>query len=192
MGQDFCKKILKFLGFLLGCSILIVLLGFVMSFLWDVSRWELDYKANIADILNVFVTVILAFIVSWFLAKKQSVEKFEKELLINDLKDMETKAKGIINLYECNESESVSLDEVSLRLNTLLTSVRNFKQTCLLYYNEFSYSQLEDTSVAMYKSMTDMDGRSMNLHDVDLAGFQSLYDNFIRQTRICMRQISRL
>ena len=191
MGQNFYKEYLKFWSFLLVCSILICLLAFVMLFLWDISKWELDYKANIADILNVFVTVILAIIVSYFLAKKQSAEKFEKDLLISDLKEMEVKAKSIINLYEENTGV-IYVTEVSEALNTLMASMERFKNTCILYYDNFSYEQLEKSSRTMYRSMTNIDGESVNLCDVNLAEYQSLCNDFIIQTRGCMREISRL
>lgn len=186
MGQN----ILKIIFYIISFIILLCVLCFVIHYLCDVDKWELDYKANIADVFNIIVTIILAVLVSTFFARRQSVEKFEKEILIADLKEIESKVKLIQYSYEKNDT--LNLGSISTELNTVRTYIERFEMTYALYQNVSMLTKLKALHRNLYTIMTNVDNNIINTSEIDISQIQSSCNDFIIETRICMWKVNNL
>lgn len=186
MGQNILKILLGIIAFL----ILIIIIYFIIKYFCAVEKWELDYNANIADVMNIFVTIILAILVSSFFSRRQSVEKFEKELLISDLKEIESKVKILQNNYEKNEELSLSL--VSVELNTVKTYIDRFEKTFSLYQHAPLLNQLTGLHYELYTKMTSFDSDIINTRQININEIQNSCNKFILETRNCMWKINNM
>lgn len=186
MGQNILKIIFNIIAFV----VLLNILCFVIHYLSNVDKWELDYKANIADIFNIFATIILAVLVSTYFSRRQSAEKFEKEILISDLKEIELKVRSIQYSYEKNES--LSLGFVSTELNTIRTYIDRFENTYSLYQHAPLATNLKSLHMNLYTIMTNVDDDKIETNKIDIAEIQSFCNKFILETRDCMLKVNSL
>lgn len=69
-------------------SIILLLIGYWGAGLLH-TGWVFDYTVEPMDIINLIVTVVVSVYVAWYITKRLTEERFEKELVISDLKDIE-------------------------------------------------------------------------------------------------------
>lgn len=98
MGQNKITEILLSL-------ILIITVG--ISLLYGCNFWTTNWKfkneVELTDLINIIVTVSSAIGAAWFIAKKLSEDRFNKELTINDLKKIEEQIGNIIEIAVKND-----------------------------------------------------------------------------------------
>lgn len=186
MGQTIKKRILP--GFVLIATIIVLLylIFIIVSILGNVSSWEIDYKANIADILNTFVTALIAIWVSYFLYKIQSKERYEKEILISDVKDMENRVLYIQSRYDKESSFSVS--DITNDIDALRSLIDRLYSTLQLYNYNIN-SNIYDKHLKMFSIMTNIDAEVIDTSKVDKAELQRVCNDFIIESRKCMKQV---
>lgn len=187
MGQIIRKRI--FSGFVLIATVVILLylIFIIVSILGNVSSWEIDYKANIADILNTFVTVLIAVWVSYFLYKIQSKERYEKEILISDVKDMENRVLYIQNRYD--KEDSISVSDVTNDISALRSLIDRIYNTLHLYNFNIDINSIYEKHLNMFSIMTDIDAENIDTTKVDKLEIQRVCNDFIMESRKCMKQV---
>ena len=77
--------------------VVIVAVITVLSFGLLQTSWSYSYVVEPIDIINILVTVLVTIFVAWYVTKKLSEERFEKELIISDLKSIEECIKKILD-----------------------------------------------------------------------------------------------
>lgn len=118
MGQN---KITEFLLLL----ILIITAG--ISLLYGCNFWETNWKfkneVELTDLINIVVTVFSAIGAAWFIAKKLSEDRFNKKLIINDLKKIEEQIGCIIEIFVKNDTLTNEQQQEILNINSYLNSL---------------------------------------------------------------------
>ena len=92
MGQNKIAIIL----FSISLVVVIALIT-ILSFGLLKTSWSYSYVVEPIDIVNILVTILVTIFVAWYVTKKLSEERFEKELIISDLKSIEECIKKILD-----------------------------------------------------------------------------------------------
>lgn len=111
--------------------VVIVAVITVLSFGLLQTSWSYSYVVEPIDIINILVTVLVTIFVAWYVTKKLSEERFEKELIISDLKSIEECIKKILDSYEQENANKQVLALIN-QLHIFLTDLKR-----LLLLNEY-------------------------------------------------------
>lgn len=105
--------------------VVIVAVITVLSFGLLQTSWSYSYVVEPIDIINILVTVLVTIFVAWYVTKKLSEERFEKELIISDLKSIEECIKKILDSYEQENANK----QVLALINQLHILINRFEKT---------------------------------------------------------------
>lgn len=167
-------------------SILFLLVGYFSAGFLQ-TCWVFDYTVQPMDIINLVVTIFISLYVAWVITKKLTEERFEKELLISDLKDIEAEIKRILDAYETSEPGNTILPAI----NQLRVLIERFKNTILLTASKNLDTAVLDTSfIQFYRLSTDYEAVD-NVTDVDLPSVQNYGSKLIVEIRNLISQINK-
>jgi len=77
---------------------LVISLFFIVTFIFIFTEdIEFDNKLSYVDIISIFINILLVYYLSYFLNKKDSIAKAEKDLLIKYLEEFQTKKNQLVN-----------------------------------------------------------------------------------------------
>ncbi len=127
--QYFHKYKFQIIFLLVGVQI-----GFFISRLPFIN---IEEKINVVDLLNLTVTITLAFLIAFYIEPKSQNNRIEKDIIIDNLKEISTCCKAIFNslathykevpLSEDNKNEMILKFKV---LSNQIFSVRHQAEHC--------------------------------------------------------------
>lgn len=159
-------------------SILLLLLGYWGAGLLS-TEWVYDYTVEPMDIINLITTVVVSVYVAWYITKRLTEERFEKELVISDLKDIEGEINKILDAYEKSEPGDVILPSI----NQLRILIDRFKKSIQLTASKkLDTATLDSSFTQFYRYATDY-GAVDNVTDIDLPSVQNYGSILIIEVR---------
>lgn len=167
-------------------SIILLLIGYLGAGLLR-TGWVFDYTVEPMDIINLIVTVVVSVYVAWYITKRLTEERFEKELVISDLKDIEGEIKKILDAYEKSKPGNVILPAI----NQLRILIDRFKKSVQLTASKkLDTAALDSSFIQFYRFATDY-GAVDNVIDVDLPSVQNHGSNLIIEVRNLISTINK-
>lgn len=97
------------------CLIVIVALLTILSYGLLRTKWSYNYVVEPIDVINIVVTLLVSIFIAWYVTKRLSEERFDKELVIADLRDIESCMKKTLELYDRSNNNN----EILIHLNQL-------------------------------------------------------------------------
>lgn len=167
-------------------SILFLLVGYFSAGFLQ-TCWVFDYTVQPMDIINLVVTIFISLYVAWVITKKLTEERFEKELIISDLKDIEAEIKKIMNAYDGVNPGSVILPAV----NQLQILIERFKNSMRITSSkDIDTSVLDSTFRNFYGCATNYEAESQ-VDEIDLPSVQNYGNNLIVEVRNLISKINK-
>ena len=65
------------------CLIVIVALLTILSYGLLQTQWSYNYVVEPIDVINIVVTLLVSIFIAWYVTKRLSEERFDKELVSN-------------------------------------------------------------------------------------------------------------
>ena len=167
-------------------SIVLLLTGYLLAGLLRTS-WVFDYTIEPIDIINLIVTIVVSICVAWYITKGLAEERFEKELIISDLKDIEAEIKKIMNAYDGDNPGSVILPAV----NQLQILIERFKNSMRITSSkDIDVSVLDSAFRNFYGCATNYESESQ-VNEIDLPTVQNYGNNLIIEVRNLISTINK-
>lgn len=167
-------------------SIILLLLGYLSAGLLQTS-WIFDYTVEPMDIINLIVTIVVSVYVAWYITKRLTEERFEKELVISDLKDIELEIKKILNAYDGDNPGSIVLQSV----NQLQILIERFKNSIRMTASKnVDMSVLDTAFTNFYGCATNYEAETQ-IEEIDLPSVQSYGNNLIVEVRNLISEINK-
>lgn len=184
------KKII--IGLLL--FIALILINIFSRFLYAQSwfssssfKKELDPFAIISLIVTTLVTLWLA----WYVSKKVTEQRYEKEFFISDLKQIEEEIKFLERSLISSSIDLQSLLCILIKLKIYIDRFSNtaeiFKITAVL-----KVQTLDNYYTKLYKITTDLEGNQLLLEDPNRIAINQVCTKLIIETRGMIFKINKL
>lgn len=178
MGQN---KIICIIAF-----IILLLIGYLGAGLLR-TGWVFDYTVEPMDIINLIVTVVVSVYVAWYITKRLTEERFEKELVISDLKDIENEIKKVLNAYDEDNPGRIVLPAV----NQLQNLIERFKSSIKMTSSKnLDMNVLDRAFTNFYGCATNYEAESKT-DEVDLPSVQNYGNDLIVEVRYLISQINK-
>lgn len=159
-----------------------LLIHFIRLFCGVIFISEIDYSVNAFDFISLIITSLLTILVAWYITKKLTEQRFEKDFLINDLNSIEEIVHSIEDILE--SSSSLNITYMASKINSIFMLKNRMKdaieQTSL---SGTDVSQLENSINDLFTSATNFDAQDIPISDVDIPQIQQHCSNLIRETR---------
>lgn len=142
------------------------------------------------DVVNLFATSIITVFLAWYITKKLSEQRYEKEFVITDLKNIEDQ----INYIERSTSntESIELQPLLDLLIKLQLNIDRFNKTVeILRISCKDSKKLDKYYKKLYKKVTDVDGIQLEIDSVKRMEIQNVCTSFIVTTRFIICSINK-
>ena len=167
-------------------SIILLLIGYFAAGLLR-TGWVFDYTVEPMDIINLIVTVVVSVYVAWYITKRLTEERFEKELVISDLRDIESEIKKILDAYDNEKPGNIVLPAI----NQLQILIERFKNSIrITSTNDVDTSILDTIFINFYRIATNYEGVS-NTEEVDLPSVQNYGSQLIIEVRNLISKINK-
>ena len=112
------------------CVLLLIETFAVVVFIRNIDQLDFDFSIRFVELLTLGITVFLAWWVAKRLEKGVSEERFEKELLINKLADLDGELKEFKNWIDKGSSFLATLMESKLKEYRSVSSQISSELTC--------------------------------------------------------------
>ena len=177
-------------------AIFIILIFFIValfSFLFTgliQKEWTFSYVVEPIDLINLIVTFLISVFVAWYITKQLSEERFEKELIISDLKAIEECMKRSLDLLTPYNQTAKNISDGELIMhsyNELQILISRFKKT--VSSRNIDTNKLSGLLTQFYKEITNFDS-SVDIKNLDYPQVQQLGDDLIIEVRDIIRKIN--
>ena len=167
-------------------SIILLLVGYLGAGLFR-TGWVFDYTVEPMDIINLIVTVVVSVYVASYITKRLTEERFEKELVISDLKDIENEIKKILDAYDEDNPGRIVLPAV----NQLQNLIERFKSSIQMTSSKnLDMNVLDKAFTNFYGCATNYEAESKT-DEVDLPSVQNYGNDLIVEVRNLISQINK-
>lgn len=177
-------------------SLIIVALAlFFFLRLLYVQAWfynmSLDYHLVPIDVINLFVSGGITIWIGYYIVKKLSEQRFEKEMLINDLRLIEQEVNSIGSLFQT--STRVDIAHISSKINTIENIIDRFISTITIstIVPIKSTDSLRKAFYILYASATNLESDVVETSKIDLPPIQKASNDVILKTRELILQINK-
>jgi len=174
------KKIM----FICFAVISLILIDVFSRFLYDQSWFGSTTLANEVDpfdIINLIVTLIATIWLGWYVSKKLTEKRFEKEYIITDLKQIEEE----ISYIEKNvESSRLELDTVLNMLNKLSAHIERFSKTIQIFkISAINVIKLKKNYQELYEKTTNVEGNFLQIDTENRNEINQICTDFVITAR---------
>lgn len=142
------------------------------------------------DVLNLILTSGLTFYLAWYITKKLSEQRYEKEFVIDDLKLIEEQVNYIERLT--SDVNNIEIQPLIGLFNKLNNSIDRFiKTTEILKIECKDLHKLNKYSSSLYRKTTDIDGLTLDLDNNKKNEINKTCNKFILTTRKMICEINK-
>lgn len=156
--------------------VVVIVLITILTFGLLRTSWSYSYVVEPIDIVNMLVTILVTIFVAWYVTKKLSEERFDKELIISDLKSIEECIKKILDSYERQNAN----DQILALINQLHILINRFEKT--VDSRRISTNELKNSFWNLFAVATDYNTVD-NTSNIDLPMVEHLGDELIIEVR---------
>lgn len=134
-----------------------------------VQNVQIDYKLVPIDVFSLFVSSAITIWVGYYVVKKLSEQRFEKELLINDLRLIEQEIQQVESIFET--SSTIDLTLISSKMNTIKHLIERFTYTVRLSDSNIDNQipSINDAFFGLYRVSTNFDSESISRENVNFS-----------------------
>lgn len=179
MGQNKVSLTLWGIVAILILSILIIFGNGIFS-----SSWKYEFDVRPMDVITLCVTSLITIFAAWYITKYLNEDRYAKELVIEDLKQIESTVGDIIDLS--GESSNVSANTLS-RINKLHLLIERLGKTCNINGKKVNITPIQNKFYLFYGFATDYSESGLDLPSIQLFG-----DNLIIEIRTMIGKINTL
>ncbi len=165
------------------CLIVIVALLTILSYGLLQTKWVYNYVVEPIDVINIVVTLLVSIFIAWYVTKRLSEERFDKELVIADLRDIESCMKKTLELYERSNNNN----EILIHLNQLHILIQRFQRT--IDIGGMDMRALQNAFWRLFAAATDYDSGN-DTDSIDIPSVQRYGDDLIIEVRRIIRVIN--
>ncbi|MFD2162242.1 hypothetical protein ACFSJU_07545 [Paradesertivirga mongoliensis] len=142
------------------------------------------------DVFSLIVSSILTFWLAWFITKRLTEQRYEKEYLISDLKIIEEDINKIED--STTEDESIELQKLLNNLNRLYSNITRFSKTMDAFeVQNFEVQPLRKCYNRLFTLLTDVDGEYLLINDVNRHEINQLCSEFVLTARKMVFEINK-
>lgn len=175
------QKIMTFSFILLILLSSFYLMYFIIEYAWF-EQLKINYELVPVDAIGIIISAALTLWIGWYIAKKLTEQRFEKEYLIKDLKLIENKACELKALFQ--NSSCIDISYVSAVNNEIQSLFNRLSKTIeLADMSSVSMSDLSNSINELYRDTTDFDASQIAVESVDLQMIFARCDNVIIEGR---------
>lgn len=165
--------------------VLIIVLFFFISLLYCQSWFStvtLSKELVPLDVFNLLFTSGITVFLAWYITKKLTEQRYEKEFVIGDLKNIEEQINYIEKLT--SDIQSIQLQPLLDLLTKLQTHIERFNKTIDILKMPCNDSKkLNIYYTSLFKKATDVDGLQLDLDSVKRNEIHKVCNNFVVTTR---------
>lgn len=166
-----------------------LLIHFIRLFCGFIFISEIDYSVNAFEYVSLILSSFLTILVAWYITKRITEQRFEKDFLINDLKSIEDIVHNIENILET--SSSINITYIASRINSIFMLKDRMKEAIeLTSLSNMDITPLENSINDLFTSATDFDAQDVPISEVDIPEIQQRCSNLIKETRNLIIEIN--
>ena len=166
-----------------------LLIHFIRLFCGFIFISEIDYSVNAFEYVSLILSSFLTVLVAWYITKRITEQRFEKDFLINDLKSIEDIVHNIENILET--SSSINITYIASRINSIFMLKDRMKEAIeLTSLSNMDITPLENSINDLFTSATDFDAQDVPISEVDIPEIQQRCSNLIKETRNLIIEIN--
>ena len=142
------------------------------------------------DVFSLILTSGLTFYLAWYITKKLSEQRYEKEFVIGDLKLIEEEVNYIERIT--NDTNNIEIQSLINFFNKLNNHIERFNNTTEILKIQCKDShKLTKYSSSLYKKTTDIDGLTLDLDDNKKNEIRKTCNKFVLTTRRMICEINK-
>lgn len=163
--------------------VVIIALIIILSFGLLKTSWSYSYVVEPIDIVNMLVTILVTIFVAWYVTKKLSEERFDKELIISDLKSIEECIKKILDSYERQNANN----QILALINQLHILINRFEKT--VDSRQIATNKLRSSFWNLFAAATDYTSVD-DTSTIDIPRVEYLGDELIIEVRRIIAKVN--
>ena len=175
----------------LFCGLLLLLAVCIVVFMYNESWFTLltaETSLNPIEPLGIIISAVLTIWIGWYITKKLTEQRFEKEYLIKDLATIEQKVDELSSTFQ--NSAEIDLTYISAKNAEIQLAYSRLENTFKLTDSEYS-SNLSDSITNLFKCTTNFDESPVKIEKVDLNAIYAQCDKVILDARDLILKINK-
>lgn len=174
----------KKIGILISIFTAFILLNLFTRFLYSQSWFgttTFSKELNPFDIISLIVSSIVTIWLGWYVSKKLTEQRYQKEYIINDLKQIEEEISFIEkNIMFSSTDLQTQLDI----LNRLNNYIDKFSKTIQIFQIKYlDITELLNNYTILYKKTTNLESTQLSMDDAIRYEINKVCNDFIVETR---------
>lgn len=172
-----------------------MLLGLLVLFLVRLfcAHWfsRIEFEKNLAplDLISVLLTSLVTIFLGYYITKKLTESRIEKDSLIEDLKKIESYMYSVQDVLK--NYKIVDLQQISMELEMAVLNINRFKNTLkIVGENSVKTQSLEDCFFQLYTISTNFDGETAQVNDLSSGKILQKSDQVLLEVRRLMHIIN--
>lgn len=149
---------------------------------------DADTNLNPVEPIGIIVSAALTIWIGWYITKKLTEQRFEKEYLIKDLATIEQKVDELSSTFQ--NSAEIDLTYISAKNAEIQLAYSRLENTFKLTDSEYS-SNLSDSITNLFKCTTNFDESPVKIEKVDLNAIYAQCDKVILDARDLILKINK-
>lgn len=159
------------LNFILGLIIGIVLVKF------NIYNYTLDTKINIFDVINLCITSSIAIAIGWYITKKITEIRYEKEYIIDEIFSLSKQFKDIEVMT--NSHQEIELSSILPKLTDLALKLEKLANTIEIFnLHKEDLNNLKNERSELHIALTNTDGRVLILDQFKKTELKTIFNKF--------------
>lgn len=182
------QKIVIFVVSILFFTISYFFIEFLYKMSW-LANLKIDYTVTPINVISLIVSSVLTIWIGWYISKKLTEQRFEKEFLIKDLNSIESEIHYIENVF--NSSNQVDISFIASKNNNIQLLKERFSATLkLMNISGFDDRGLNEMANALFTQTTNFDSPQVMTCDIDIQLINKKCSDVILETRNLIIQIN--
>ena len=175
------KKVGFSIALILGLILVDVFARFIYSQSWY-GDTKLSKEVDPFDIITLVVTTVVTLWLGWYVAKKVTEQRYQKEYIISDLKQIEEEIKMVERSIE--NSKEVEL-QVGIALSSKLKRfIDRFSMTVEVFkITTINVELLNQNHKRLYIKFTNLEGDKLILDETNRNEIHHIFSDLIMTTR---------
>jgi hypothetical protein len=160
------QKTIIFFGSIFSIIVVFYFCRFLLVYSW-LDNATIDYTIVPVDVISIILSSALTIWVGWYIAKKLTEQRFEKDFLIKDLTQIENEVHEIESVF--NVSGNIDLSYIASKNNNVqLMQERLSKTLELMKISDLSIEKLYQKTGEMYQATTNFESPIVAVSDIDI------------------------
>lgn len=174
---------------LLTIAITFIFIHYIILFIGIMVKNNISYQVNAIDYISMITSAIVTIWVGWFISKKLTENRFQKEFLIGDLKEIERNIHEIEDIFET--STSVDIMHISSKFSTLYSIENRFSETIsIMNLSKNISTNIREVITNLYEKATDFSSPNEYTNKLDIPEIKKRCNDIIIETRTLIIKIN--